>query len=521
MRSLSFGVFVVLMCVLTFAGVLIGDGNLILAILPVAATATLYAMWRLPLRYPVLILTFLALTLENPSDAPASGLWRSPLYGVGALMLAHMNLTFTQSKWMLFSGLDLALVYLFGVALTRWLLGLRTDQVGRVEGASPMRFFAAVCLGGAVWMWVWGMVRGDADVASSLWQMQRVIYLPVVFFLFHLALRGEADRAALGKVILGAACVKAVVAIYVHATVAPPPNEPVLPYATTHSDSMLFACAFCLVVTLILERLDRRRALLGLLVLPLLAAGMVANHRRVAWVEIAAGLATLYALTPMTRAKRGLARVAVLALPFALVYVAVGWGSTSALFGPVGVIRSVVDSQADGSTAWRDWENYNLFYTLRQSPLLGTGYGHGYIELVKLPDISQAYSLYRFIPHNSILSLWAYGGFVGFTALWSMLVVGVYFAARAARHARRPADRTAAITATGAVVVYLVQCYGDMGLGTWTSVFTVAPALAVASQLAVVTGAWAAVARPARGRPVIFVSAVPTTPSSSPSAEAS
>jgi len=29
---------------------------------------------------------------------------------------------------------------------------------------------------------------------------------------------------------------------------------------------------------------------------------------------------------------------------------------------------------------------FNLFYTLRQSPIFGTGYGHGYIELVKLPD---------------------------------------------------------------------------------------------------------------------------------------
>src|SRR6185369_3394702 len=109
--------------------------------------------------------------------------------------------------------------------------------------------------------------------------------------------------------------------------------------------------------------------------------------------------------------------------------------------------------------------------------LLGTGYGHGYIELVKLPDISQAYALYRFIPHNSILGLWAYGGFVGFTALWTMLVVGVFLAVRSARYAPRAADRAAAISATAGLVVYLVHCYGDMGLGTWTSVFTVAPAL--------------------------------------------
>jgi hypothetical protein len=490
-------IFVVLLSMLTLASVLLGDGNLGLSLVPALVLAVLYAIWRLPLRYPVLALTFCALTLENPSDVPAAGVWRSPLYALGALLLAHMNLSFAQ-KWMFFSGLDLVLLYLFAVAVVRWARGSPVHRVGPLEGPSPMPLFAAVSLGGAAWMWVWGMARGDADVASSLWQVQRVAYLPLLFFLFHLVLRRPKDRAALGKVFLTAACLKAALAVYVRTAVPPPAGESTLAYATTHADSMLYAGAFCLVISLVFERLDKRRALCALLVLPLLAAGMIANHRRIVWVEVAAGLAALYALTPVTRLTRSLARAAVLATPLAIVYVAVGWGSASGVFQPVELLRSVVDSQADASTAWRDWENYNLFFTLRQGPLLGTGYGHGYIEIVKLPDISQAYALYRFIPHNSILGLWAYGGFVGFTALWTMLVVGVFLAVRASRYATKAADRTAAITATVMIVVYLVHCYGDMGLGTWTSVFTVAPALAVASRLASSTGAWPARVRSAR-----------------------
>lgn len=487
MKALVFIGMVALLAALTLASSIITNGSLLVASVPTLAFVVLYAMWKLPLRYPTLALMFLALTLENPSDVPAAGLWRSPLYTAGALLLAHMNLTFAQ-KWMFFSGLDLVLVYLFAIVLVRWLRGSRVDGIGRVAGASPMPLFAALSLGGAAWMWLWGAMRGGADYASSLWQMQRVVYLPIVFFLFHLALRGPRDRAGLGKVVIAAACVKAVLALYIRATVPPPAGQDVLSYATTHADSMLFACAFTIVVALLLERIDQRRALLGALVLPLLVAGMIANHRRIVWVELGAALLTLYAMTPATRIKRSLARAAVIASPLLLLYVIVGWGSTASMFGPVQTIRSVVDSEADGSTAWRDWENYNLFYTLRQNPLLGTGYGHGYIEIVKLPDISQAYSLYRFIPHNSILSLWAYGGFVGFSALWMMIVVGVYLAARAARFATKHADRTAAITAVAAIVVYLVHCYGDMGLGTWTSVFTVAPAFAVASHLAAAAG---------------------------------
>ena len=55
------------------------------------------------------------------------------------------------------------------------------------------------------------------------------------------------------------------------------------------------------------------------------------------------------------------------------------------------------------------------------------------------------------------------------------------------------------------IVVYLVYCYGDLGLGTWTSVFTVAPAFAIASKLAVTTGAWPsrASAPVTRAQPVV------------------
>jgi O-antigen ligase len=232
---------------------------------------------------------------------------------------------------------------------------------------------------------------------------------------------------------------------------------------------------------------------------------MIANHRRVVWVELLAGLAVVYALSPWTPGKRAIARAVVIALPFVALYAAAGWSSEGGIFAPVQVMRSVIDSKADASTEWRDWENYDLFYTLRQGPLLGTGYGHGYVEVVQLPAISQAYALYRFIPHNSILGLLAYGGVVGFFALWSTLIVGVFLAARVARCAERPSESAAAIAAGAMIVVYEVHCYGDMALGTWTSVFTVAPALAAIAQLAVATGAWPRLPRLVPEAPTVVV----------------
>jgi hypothetical protein len=339
-------------------------------------------------------------------------------------------------------------------------------------------------------MWIYGMARGNADVPNSLWQLQRVAYLPALVFLFQRGFRNPADTTALGKVIVLAACLKASLAIYIRATVAPPPGEPTLPYATTHPDSMLFAVAFCSVVSLLIHgKGGKRRALIGV-VLPLLVAGMVANGRRLAWVELAVGLTVVVGLTRWSSAKRSALRAALVMSPLLLVYAVVGWSSSSALFQPVHTLRTVVDSKADPSTLWRDLENYNLFFTLRHNPVLGTGYGHAYNEVIGLPDVSSSYALYRFLPHNSILGLWAYGGLIGFTGLWAMVVVGLFLAARAYRHAVSGDDQTAALSAVSIIVVYLVYCYGDLGLGTWASVFIVAPAFAIVSKLAVSTGAW-------------------------------
>ena len=474
-------------CAATIVGVVIGDGNLALALGPVAVTALLVVAWKVPLRWPLVVLTFLALTLENPADAPAQGQWRSPLYTFGALLLAHWNVTLPY-KALFFSGLDLALIYLFVAEAFR-----SHPQSDSDRGAPPMALFAVVSLAGAAWMWIYGWVRGGADIASSLWQLQRIAYLPVLFFAFHRAFR-VSDAALLAKVLLAAACTKACVAIYVRANVPPLPGESMLQYATTHADSMLFAGAACVIVGSFLERRSRTHALVALSILALLIGGMIANNRRLVWVELIAGVAVIFMLAPRTRTKRAIVAFALAASPIALVYSAIGWSSMAGFFAPVRTLRSVVDSSADASTSWRDWENYDLFYTVRQYPIFGSGYGHGYIEKVKLPDISSVYSLYRFIPHNGILGLWAYGGVVGFTALWTMFVAGVFFAARSHRFAKTDDDRAAASIAIALIVIYTAHCYGDMGLGSWIGVFTIAPSLALASKLAVRTGAWGAAA---------------------------
>jgi hypothetical protein len=253
---------------------------------------------------------------------------------------------------------------------------------------------------------------------------------------------------------------------------------------------MLFADAFLVLLVIFFERPGPRHLAMAAAALPILAWGMIANNRRLVWVELLAALLVLYFITPFTRLKKRIAQAVACSLPVILLYVAVGWSSGAKVFAPVRVLRSVMDSEADRSTLWRDWENYNLFYTVRTHPLIGTGFGHGYTEVVKLPDISENYELYRYAPHNSVLGLLAYAGLIGFAGMWLFIPLGVFFAVRSYRFSTTPRDRSTALATVGILVAYLVHCYGDMGLGTWTSVFTVAPALALVAKQAVATGAW-------------------------------
>jgi hypothetical protein len=283
-----------------------------------------------------------------------------------------------------------------------------------------------------------------------------------------------------------------------------------LPYATSHHDSMLFAAAFVLIIAIVFEKTYKGAKKL-LFLLPLLALGMKANNRRMVWVQVGAALATIYLVSPDNAFKKKARRLVIGASPLAVIYALVGWNSGSKIFRPVQMMKSVVDAKTDASSFWRELENYDLIMTLRSHFFLGSGYGHPYEEIVVLPQIP--YELERYLPHNSILGLWAFCGYFGYTAMTLLWAAGVYLGIRAYHLGKDPIQRAAGLAAFAAVFIYLVQCWGDMGLGTWTGVYLVGPALAVAGKLASASGEWS------KKNPSASVDRSPRTPDDIPDAE--
>jgi O-antigen ligase len=190
--------------------------------------------------------------------------------------------------------------------------------------------------------------------------------------------------------------------------------------------------------------------------------------------------------------KRRLARRALLAAPVVLLYVAVGWDRGGRLFAPVQTLRTLTDPGVDSSTRWREIENWNLAVSMRAHPVLGLGLGGEYVEVARNDDISTVFAEYRAWPHNSVLALLLFAGPLGFTALWAVLPLVLFLAARAYPRSRSADDRVAALACIATAIGCAVLAFGDTGAHFVQYRVLLGVAVAVSGKLAVATGAWPA-----------------------------
>ncbi len=350
-----------------------------------------------------------------------------------------------------------------------------------------------IFLGTIVGLAAYGIARGGG-IEPTFRQTIHLAQLPLVALLFLYALRVPEDLAAVGTAFVTVAVARAMLVFYVYVGVCIPAGITRLPgkpeWCTNHSDSVLFVMALMVLLAHALEQRTKRVVTRCALVAIPIALAIVLNNRRLAFVSL--GLAPLvlyFALKPSKRKRRISAAIAV-ALPLMLAYVVVGseMGSASPLFKPAQLVLSVLD-QKDNSSLSRDIENENLIYTLRQSTfgLLPSGFGHEYQYSPDNPpvDLGDIFKNFRLIAHNGVLWIWSIGGVFGFGLLWMVYPLGATLALRGYRVGRSPLERSAALAALGAVVICIVQIWGDQGFNSYMTIVTFGVSFAVAARLAV------------------------------------
>ena len=471
-------------CLAIATGAAVGftKGDLVLSLFPPLAFVGAWLVWTRPLKWPLLALLLVGVTIDDPTDRPYFSLWRSPLYPLGKIFFSNVAL---------FTGFEIAILALTCVMIIRRIWP--RDGLDPLSGQAPrpmqVALLVSACTIGV--LVGTGLLRGGI-FREALWQFRHLLMLPFVAMLLLFALDLPKDLPKLLWVLMGGSLVKALLGTYFMYAIAFPSGA-FPPHTTGHNDTMIFVTAVVTALTLFWEKPTRRHLWLLVLWLPLIALALKLNDRRIAYVDIVMTLGLIFVLSPMHEMKRKLVRATIAMLPVLLLYTAVGWNQPNRkIFGPVQKMKSIVapveNSEEESSNVERDIENFNLMKSWEQNMFLGQGFGHAFTEYLPSNDFRQ--SAFGHIGHNSILWLLWIGGIVGFTCVLGYLAVGLFFLGRTLRLTFGWRERVGLLVSAGIIVTYLMQAFGDMGTQSVMFDFFVGSALAITGRLATKANAW-------------------------------
>jgi hypothetical protein len=215
------------------------------------------------------VLLFLAFTAEAPTDTVIyEGHWRSVFEIFGPLFASVPGIFLTP--W------QMAITALGVVGLLR--------PAGLRQRSLTMDAAVAVSLASIALTFLWGWSRGGSAY-DAYYQLWRFLLALLAAVLSSSVIRGPRDLKAVGFTIVAAAAARSVLGIYFYwvyvqpGRVKPPPI-----YMTTHDDSLLFICAFLVLLTYALARARGRVWAIVVPLFGLIFYAMVLNNRRLAWL---------------------------------------------------------------------------------------------------------------------------------------------------------------------------------------------------------------------------------------------
>jgi hypothetical protein len=244
-------------------------------------------------------------------------------------------------------------------------------------------------------------------------------------------------------------------------------NGPVwLEAVTAHEDVVFFDLAVVLAIGALVLRLRGRLAYVLYASLPIIGSVELLTQRRVAFIALAGGVAAIGALLAYVEPRRTsiLFGSAFIALLF---YGVIAWDQQGLLAQPIRAVRSAFDPSSLNardlsSNWWRELENTNIAYTLKQLPLTGVGLGQQYIFLREPPQLTN-FIYWRYMTHDAVLWVWLKAGILGFLAFWTWVAGTGITGARLFR--ALPTSDLKLIAAVPVVLVVIQVIFSSVDLG--------------------------------------------------------
>jgi O-antigen ligase len=299
----------------------------------------------------------------------------------------------------------------------------------------------------------------------AVWEARPLLYMAVMYVLVSSILDSRrAIRAILWTLVIGSG-IKAVqgVRIYKFARHMSPRPDAIL----GHEEAFFFG--LFLFITLGLWVFQQRGKLrtVATIFAPFVLVANLGNSRRTSWAIIFPGLIVflMVAYSCLPDRRRALRRISLLLLIGAGLYFPAFWNKGTGSIGqPARAIRSEVkpDARDLSSNLYRKQENANLVLNIRESHLMGKGYGIPIHYGLPIVDISGIDQFIKFIPHDGVLYIWMRLGTIGEIVFFVFVGTAIMRAAQLTK----TGDREFAMLGTiviCAMLAYVVEGYDDMG----------------------------------------------------------
>ena len=255
---------------------------------------------------------------------------------------------------------------------------------------------------------------------------------------------------------------------------------------TSHEEVVFFNVAIGLV--LIMAALGLRGRLFSVLLAlqPIIIAGELWTTRRVAFASLAAALLMVMMMSAVDRLRATMIAIAIGVFAFGI-YAGVFWDYSGPIAGPLRVVRAAIDPNSQtardlSSNNWRDIENSNIAYTVRQLPLTGVGLGQEYLFLREPPALT-SFPYWRLMTHNAVLWLWLKAGVFGAFALWFLVAQVIIRGLKLYKRLDDPILRAAAAFPVLLMAALIVYASVDLGLTANRTMSVLGIALGLAAPL--------------------------------------
>lgn len=424
----------------------------------------------------------------------------NPRYGVycllGFTLLSDMSLLywypfaknfsseesiFFVSNALIFNPVELCIVITFVSWLARmWFVERKLEITTGPVFWPALVFIIFITIGLIV-----GFVRGS-NVNVALWEV-RAIYCLLALLIFVTNLIETKEQ-------LITLFWFAIIALFLKSIAASIYVATVLNFAigsvdriAEHAMSIQFNSIIVLTIAALLFKGRTSWRIVLPLMLPTLMLGLLGNNRRSSFIAL--GLALVFVLLILYFDNRLLfALITPPLVIFFLAYLAVFWNSSGPLSMPVNAVRSVLgeaDERDASSNLYRELENTNSMFTIKQAPITGVGFGRKFYIIAPMADISY-FIFWEYITHNSILWIWMKGGLGSFMSMIFMISWSLINGARAIRTMPNGELRTIAVGATMYILMHSIFAYVDISwdivsmvyIGSMMGVINILPTIA-------------------------------------------